>query len=236
MTNQVVRNAGAKAAMGAVLAEVVTKAFAERQGDKFVVALSGGSLPAVLNAGLASETMDWTKWHVFFADERLVPLDDKDSNHLACRDALFSKVGIPSDQIYAVQTGLPLNEAAVQYASKVDSVAADGFDLLLLGMGPDGHTCSLFPNHPLLGEHSTSVAPIEDSPKPPPKRVTLTLPVIKKAKKIVFVCAGAEKADPLRRCIAPAEAESAMETPARIVAEAAQSVLWIVDDAAASKL
>eukprot|EP01061_Rhynchopus_euleeides_P040777 TRINITY_DN7029_c0_g1_i2.p1 TRINITY_DN7029_c0_g1~~TRINITY_DN7029_c0_g1_i2.p1 ORF type:complete len:236 (+),score=99.94 TRINITY_DN7029_c0_g1_i2:66-773(+) len=235
MSKHNVRNAGEKAAMGKVLAEVVQESFA-KAGEKYVVALSGGSLPAVLNAGLADATMDWKRWHVFFADERMVPLDHKDSNYLACKEALFDKVGIPPAQVYPVRTDLTPDEAAAAYAEQIAAVAPNGFDLLLLGMGPDGHTCSLFPKHPLLGENSKAVASIADSPKPPPSRVTLTLPVIKAARGVVFVCGGAEKADPLRRAIVPAEGESPSETPARIVADVAQSVTWIVDDAAAAKL
>ena len=235
-----VRNAGSKAAMGATLAAVVQEVLAKgaNADGKFVVALSGGSLPNVLREGLASAEVDWTKWHVFFADERLVPLDHKDSNYLACKEALFDKVPIPASQVYCIDPSLSPDAAAQDYAAKLKGVRDSlEFDLLLLGMGPDGHTCSLFPNHPLLAYGDAAVAPITDSPKPPAERVTLTLPVIKKAGAVVFVCGGAEKAEPLRRALKPAESEDPHVTPARIVREtAAGRVTWVVDDAAASKL
>ncbi|RHY38738.1 hypothetical protein DYB30_012805, partial [Aphanomyces astaci] len=105
----------------------------------------------ILEKGLSSlkDGVDFSKWHVFFADERVVPLDHADSNYLACHDALFQH--------------LPR------------------FDVILLGMGPDGHTCSLFPGHVLLNESALWVASISDSPKPPPKRITLTYPVVNNA-------------------------------------------------------
>eukprot|EP01064_Diplonema_japonicum_P006865 TRINITY_DN14692_c0_g1_i1.p1 TRINITY_DN14692_c0_g1~~TRINITY_DN14692_c0_g1_i1.p1 ORF type:complete len:233 (+),score=57.38 TRINITY_DN14692_c0_g1_i1:65-763(+) len=228
-------NVGEKKEMGGALAKLVKEAFDKTEG-KFTVALSGGSVPSVLKGGLADSGMDWTRWHVFFADERMVPLDHKDSNYLACKEALFDSVEIPKDQIYTVETGLEGKEAARKYEEIVKAIAPEGFSLLVLGMGPDGHTCSLFPQHPLLGEKSRLVAEISDSPKPPASRVTLTFPVIEQAKNVVFLCAGIEKADPIRRAIKPASEEKPSATPARMVAETAKNVTWILDDPAASKL
>eukprot|EP00662_Eupelagonemidae_sp_cell21_P018637 gene18637-13591_t len=141
----------------------------------------------------------WSKWHVVFADERFVPLDHKDSNYRACDDALFSAVTIPDSQVYKIDPDASnVAECAAAYETSVRTACGAPFlcgptetptiDMLLLGMGPDGHTLSLFPQHPLLDEHTAVVAPITDSPKPPPQRVTLTLPVCKKAREIVFVC------------------------------------------------
>ncbi|KAJ9462213.1 putative 6-phosphogluconolactonase [Diplonema papillatum] len=234
-----VQNVGTKDAMGGALAKVVEESMRDlKEGENFTVALSGGSLPAVLEAGLSAKgDMQWGRWHVFFADERLVPLDHADSNYLACKKALFSKVPIPEANIHAVKTDLDREAAAKDYAEQVDQVVGSaGFSLLLLGMGPDGHTLSLFPKHALLGEAGVSVASLEDSPKPPPARVTLTLPVCAQARRVCFVCAGAEKAEPLRRAVKPQAGEDPRDTPARVVAEAARAVTWIVDDSAAAKL
>eukprot|EP01059_Diplonema_ambulator_P033178 TRINITY_DN6818_c0_g1_i1.p1 TRINITY_DN6818_c0_g1~~TRINITY_DN6818_c0_g1_i1.p1 ORF type:complete len:233 (+),score=49.19 TRINITY_DN6818_c0_g1_i1:79-777(+) len=228
-------NAGEKKDVGGALAKYVKEVMGKTEGQ-FVVALSGGSVPAMLQSGLAGEEVDWGRWVVFFADERMVPHDHDDSNYLACKKALFDAVGIPKEQIFTVSTDLDGDAAAAEYEKLVQKAAPSGFDLLILGMGPDGHTCSLFPNHPLLTERSRLVAPISDSPKPPPHRVTLTFPVLEQAKNIVFVAAGAEKADPLRRALKPLPEESAADTPARIVTETNSNVTWIVDNAAAAKL
>ncbi|CAL8103289.1 unnamed protein product [Calicophoron daubneyi] len=142
----------------------------------------------------------WDLIHFFYCDERLVPLTHKDSTHRLYEDLLYSKINIPRDNIHIVDTSLPANVAAGDYADKMFSFfsPSDGFpcfDLLLLGIGPDGHTCSLFPDHALLHVTDVCVAPIMDSPKPPPQRVTLTLPVLNKAKRVVFIASGIGKSE-----------------------------------------
>lgn len=200
--------------------------------DKFNVAISGGSLPKLLANGLlAVEGIDYSKWHVFFADERVVPLDDADSNYKACDEAFFSKVGIPRKQIYTVDASLPSEAAAAAYTTQLEAVFGTGsvpkFDLVLLGMGPDGHTASLFPGHPVLEIVDHWVAHIEDSPKFPPKRVTLTYPVLNHANNVYFVCTGAGKA----RSLAIALGASEGSVPAGEVKPSA-NLVWFVDDAA----
>ena len=126
---------------------------------------------------------------VFFADERVVPLDHEESNYRVVNEGLLSKIpapGIPEEQIHKIDVSQLDNpeEVAEQYEKQLmevfagkNSVAFPRFDLILLGMGPDGHTCSLFPGHPLLTEDLRWVAWLDDSPKPPPTRITRTLPV-----------------------------------------------------------
>jgi 6-phosphogluconolactonase len=108
------------------------------------------------------------------------------------------------------------------------------FDLILLGLGEDGHTASLFPSHPLLRETVRWAAPVFDSPKPPPERITLTLPVLNNARDIVFIAAGAGKADALARVLGSDATHDAL--PARLVQPYAGRATWFVDEAAASKL
>ena len=134
------------------MADVAAAAPADKP---FTVAISGGSLPKLLAAGiLAVEGVDYSNWHVFFADERVVPLDDDDSNYKACDEMFFSKAGIAREQVYTVDAALTAEEAAAAYTTQLQSVfgadATPSFDLVLLGMGPDGHTASLFPGHALL--------------------------------------------------------------------------------------
>ncbi|KAK7432791.1 suppressor of los1-1 [Neonectria magnoliae] len=181
----------------------------------FKIAVSGGSLPKTLAQALlapaqgSEDRVDFAHWEIFFADERAVPLDHADSNYALLKAELLDK--IPADQkptVHAIDVAHldDLQELADQYEQVLvasfasrDSVRLPIFDLLLLGCGPDGHTCSLFPGHPLLRETSAWVAPIDDSPKPPPKRITLTLPVVNHAVRVAFVATGAGKKDIMKQ-------------------------------------
>lgn len=168
----------------------------------FTIALSGGSLPNQLQPLKTHKEITWDKWQVFFADERIVPLEHEDSNYAACAKAFLDAVPIPKANIHTLNTELFLDqtkndptgeykdkdvaenealEVADDYEQQLVQTFASGnsaryptFDLILLGMGPDGHTCSLFPGHELLSENSRWIAEINDSPKPPSRRITFT--------------------------------------------------------------
>lgn len=179
------------------------------RNSKFTVAVSGGSLGKVLNQGLIKnkenmEKVKWEQWQVYFSDERMVPLDHEDSNY-----GLFNKMVLqplleqhrpephvfPIDEVLLTADGSKDGELAHEYEKKLPG----SLDLILLGCGPDGHTCSLFPNHPLLKERGCRIAPISDSPKPPSRRITFTLPVLEAAKEICFVAEGEGKAPVLQQ-------------------------------------
>ncbi|KAL4399835.1 suppressor of Los1-1 [Malassezia pachydermatis] len=213
--------------------------------DKFFIALSGGSLPKMLAKYLVNRTdnaVRWDKWHVFFADERLVPLSHADSNFKLAEDELFSKVPqLPRDQVYAIDDTLldDADEVADEYEKKLvqafvgkDTVRNPVFDLILLGMGPDGHTCSLFPDHELLHEQDRWIASIEDSPKPPPRRITFTYSVLNHAHHCAFVLSGENKQDMLAKVLD----EPHLGLPASLVRPFAPGeVLFFADDAATKK-
>ena len=134
---------------------------------------------------------------------------------------------------------MSVEDAAKDYTSKLRKQFGDdslpSFDLLLLGMGPDGHTCSLFPGHPGLSETEALVIPISDSPKPPPCRITLTFPVLNSARCVAVVSTGASKADAVKACLEPAPGE--LPLPAgRVQPKAPGELYWFMDDGAASKL
>ncbi|OQR95299.1 6-phosphogluconolactonase [Thraustotheca clavata] len=225
------------ASVGKLVAELSKSAIAT--SGRFTLALSGGSLPKILEKGLSSlkGDLDFSKWHVFFADERCVPLDHEDSNYLACHQALFQHVPIPREQIYTIVLNTNPAVVAQEYTQQLISLwgtELPRFDLILLGMGPDGHTCSLFPGHALLNENSLWVASILDSPKPPPQRITLTYPVVNNAAAVAFVATGDSKA-PLMRHMLGLETQTPSLPAARILPHNGQ-LHWFIDEAAASKL
>uniref|UniRef100_A0A2K6K7V9 6-phosphogluconolactonase n=1 Tax=Rhinopithecus bieti TaxID=61621 RepID=A0A2K6K7V9_RHIBE len=155
----------------------------------------------------------------------------------SCNTHLLSRLPIPESQVITINPELPVEEAAEDYAKKLrqafqgDSIPV--FDLLILGVGPDGHTCSLFPDHPLLQEREKIVAPISDSPKPPPQRVTLTLPVLNAARTVIFVATGEGKAAVLKRIL---EDQEENPVPAALVQPHTGKLCWFLDEAAARLL
>jgi 6-phosphogluconolactonase len=235
-----------KRELGQAVASLVAGLSAQAVSDRgrFTVALSGGSLPKIVCPPLVSEPwrsqIDWSAWHVFWADERCVPLDHPDSNYYLARQQLFDQVKISAAQIYPIDDSFEPEITAKAYEAVLKEFFKPGpgrpprFDLILLGMGEDGHTASLFPDHPLLDETSRWVAPVFDSPKPPPERITLTLPVINQARHVAFVTAGAGKADVLAQMLA--SDELAEKLPAQLVRPTEGELFWFMDEAAAAKL
>lgn len=215
----------------------------------FRVAVSGGSLPKTLAQALLSkgdgsrgDTVDFSKWEIFFADERCVPLDHEDSNYKLLKDELLDKIPkedfgepkvYPIDEKYnhdAQESADQYEKLLVSVFAARDSVKLPLFDLLLLGCGPDGHTCSLFPEHPLLREVDAWCLSISDSPKPPPKRITLSLPVVLHGAKIAFVATGAGKKEIFKQIF---ETEEGHALPCGLVNEGAgDRVSWFTDHAA----
>ncbi|KAI8575820.1 hypothetical protein K450DRAFT_260044 [Umbelopsis ramanniana AG] len=208
---------------------------------KFTVAVSGGSLPKLLSKNLAGNSaIDFSKWHVFFADERCVPLDHADSNYLEVKHQLLDKLNgkIPDANVHTINASMvsDAEKCAQDYEQQLKDVfgsdSTPEFDLLLLGMGPDGHTCSLFPGHPLLDENKRWVAPIFDSPKPPKERITLTFPVVNNAKEVAFVTAGDGKKDMVQMI----QEQPELKLPCQRVMPKSGEVYWFIDEPAGQKL
>ncbi|XP_034489938.1 probable 6-phosphogluconolactonase [Drosophila innubila] len=172
--------------------------------ETFRLGLSGGSLVQLLTRALVDLQLDTTCWKFFFCDERYVSPDHQESTYWAYKTQMSTQLpNILDSQFVKANTSLPLDDCANDYETRVKAefcTSCPEFDLLLLGMGPDGHTCSLFPEQPAsLAETHRLVIPIRDSPKPPPERITFTLPLINNAKDVVFVVTGAGKADVVKR-------------------------------------
>jgi 6-phosphogluconolactonase len=182
------------------------------------VAVTGGSLaPAFF------PRLDWSGLSVWWGDERAVPYDDPESNYGVARAHLRGATLHPMPA-----TSADLDAAARDYERQLCAALGTPpvLDVALLGMGPDGHVCSLFPEHELLGEARRFVAPLFDSPKPPPRRLTLTLPTLAAARLVIFVVTGASKAPAVRAAL------TGPSNPAGLVAARARDLLWLLDEAA----
>ncbi len=175
---------------------------------RFTVALSGGSTPAALYRLLASpplaDAVDWSRWHVFWGDERCVPPDHPDSNYGMARRTLLDHVPIPTAQVHRMEGEDPPQQAAADYARTLAETLApdDRLDLALLGIGDDGHTASLFLGTAALHERELTVA-ANWVPHLDAHRITLTLPTLNRARCVTVLATGADKADAVRRALDP---------------------------------
>jgi 6-phosphogluconolactonase len=162
------------------------------------LALSGGGTPGPAYRALADMVLPWERVDVYFVDERFVPPDHADSNYRMVEDTLLKPLRLPSSQVFRMQGEREDRDTA---AREYEATLPPVLDVVLLGMGPDGHTASLFPGHPALEERERRVLAVV-GPKPPPWRMTLTLPVLLSARAVLNLVAGAGKADAVRRALA----------------------------------
>lgn len=169
------------------------KAIAERGAFKIV--LAGGTTPEASYRALAASESDWANWHVYIGDERCLPNDDAERNSVMAARSLTSHVDIPSQQVYLISAEQGAEVAAKAYASIVD--AALPFDMVLLGMGEDGHTASLFPGHE-HNENETTHA-VHNAPKPPSDRISLSAKALANTRELLMLITGAGKQEPLSR-------------------------------------
>jgi 6-phosphogluconolactonase len=206
----------------------------------FTLALAGGSTPQRLYARLGkapfTHQVPWQKVHFFWGDERCVPPEHPDSNFRMVQQTLLSRVPVPIENIHRMPGELPPLQGAAQYESTLKNFfsfqALPRFDLVLLGLGEDGHTASLFPGSPALSEQERWVVAVEHTTPPPPlvSRLTLTLPVLNSARQVIFLAAGQAKAGRLRQVL-QGEGHS---LPAGQVSPPQGQVLWLVDREAGS--
>ncbi len=162
----------------------------------FHVVLAGGGTPGRLYAALAGEAHDWPRWQVWFGDERCLPRDHPERNSRMAGAAWLDRVGLPSDHVHVIPAELGPVPAAAAYARELAGVG--DFDLVLLGLGEDGHTASLFPGRPWGdGQVSDDVLPVLDAPKPPPERVSLSARRLARARRVLFLVTGSSKRDAL---------------------------------------
>lgn len=241
-----------------VVVETTPAALAARVADRFLVrlrartkngrlahvALTGGSMGGVVLQAVAEHPkvgrIDWSLVHFWWGDERFVPHDDADRNALQSRQALLDRIAVPAENIHEIaasDSGLTLDEAAEAYSDELARFGTDehpwpSFAVCFLGVGPDGHIASLFPDRVEVTETEAAALPVRDSPKPPPERVTLTRPVINASKRVWLVLTGADKASALGLALAGA---SYTNVPAA-GAKGRKRTIFFVDEAAASEV
>jgi 6-phosphogluconolactonase len=206
---------------------------------QFFVAVSGGSTPiglyTLLGSDMYSHQIDWRRLHFFWVDERFVPPSHKDSNYRLLNDFLLSKISIPQENLHPVKTDLPSAQiAASNYEEEIKNSfrLAEGslpaFDLILLGIGEDGHTASLFPHNEVLKETRHLVVSAIDS-KHVHHRISLTLPVINAAETVIFLVSGKNKADVAKKVLI----EKDHSLPASLVNPEKGNLIFLIDKAAA---
>ncbi len=221
------------------------RASVDRQ-RRFAVALAGGSTPAALYRLLAQEPyraqVDWAETLVFFGDERCVPPDSRDSNYQMACETLLDHVPLPEANVFRIHGEWPAQRAADAYALQLraqlghDPRPWPRLDLLLLGMGDDGHTASLFPGMPAVDivDQVVVASGVPDYVQPNVARVSLTLPVLNAAARVLFLVAGAKKAAAVARVLGPSRAAEPL--PAGLVRPEDGSLSWLLDQAAAQRL
>ena len=188
----------------------------------FRVALAGGETPRAVHQALAGKDVDWARVQVTFGDERCVPPEDADSNFRMAKESLLDRVPLPPENVFRIRGEIAPENAAREYEEKLAAVAARfgerryAHDLILLGMGPDGHTASLFPGSPALEESVRNVIPAT-GPKPPPQRITMTFPLLNAARKVCFLIKGVEKLPLVEKIIAGDESYPAGRVRAALV-------------------
>jgi 6-phosphogluconolactonase len=236
----VLDTADSVASQGADEFEVRARAAIAEHG-RFAVALSGGTTPRAMFSLLASpefaEDIDWRHVHFFWSDERCVPPDDGRSNYGEALRALLAPIEMPASNIHRMRGELDPHSGAVDYCEHLTAFFGDdvAFDLIYLGLGPDGHTASLFPGSPALSVTDQLCAAVHlPDNAVAPWRLTLTYPVLDAARCVMFLIEGKEKADVLARVLeGPRDIQ---RLPAQGVAPVNGTLVWLVDKPAAEKL
>jgi len=207
------------------LEQEVNRALTER--GRCALALAGGRTPEAAYRALASaSSIDWKRVEIFFGDERAVAPDHPDSNYRMVHLALLSRVAIPADQVHRMEAERPDRDAA---AREYERLLPRALDIILLGIGSDGHTASLFPGSAALDQRQRLVLPVLGA-KPPAERMTITPPVIEAARKVVVLASGEDKAAMVARALEGPLA------PRAVPAQLARRGIWFLDQAAAARL
>jgi 6-phosphogluconolactonase len=225
------------ASLIAFLAEV------QSRGRVPAVALTGGTIAGRVHAAVAgspyASRVEWGRVELWFGDERYVPAGDPERNALQVRKALLDHVDVDPALVHEMPASdgghASLTEAAAGYAAEVRASNAGAFDLVMLGVGPDGHVASLFPGFPQLDADDIAVA-VTGSPKPPSERISLTLPALNRNREVWFLVSGAEKADAVARALATGDRAPDVHDLPAVGVRGSERTVWFLDADAASAL
>jgi 6-phosphogluconolactonase len=241
----VVRSATPEELADRVAAELVgTLRRVQSEGRVPAVVLTGGTIAVAIHEAVAgspdAHLVDWSRVDVWFGDERYVPAGDPERNADQAAESLLHRLPFDPERIHAVPASdaghASPDEAAAAYARELREHAPERFDVLMLGLGPDGHVASLFPGFPQLDVDDRPAVPVTGSPKPPPERVSLTFGTLNRSREVWFVVSGEGKADAVARALATGEnAADVHEIPA-VGVHGQERTVWYVDEAAASRL
>ncbi|PWJ25231.1 6-phosphogluconolactonase [Branchiibius hedensis] len=230
---QAVADAGAARLLTAIIDAQAERAEAQ-------LALTGGSMGSTIITSLLNqpgrEAVDWHRVRIWWGDERYLPAGHPDRNDTQNDDAGLTALGLDPAKVHRVagpDSSGSVQDSADAYAADLRRYGLGAFDVVMLGVGPDAHVASLFPHHPAQRITGAIAVPVEDSPKPPPTRVSLTFEALNRTRAVWFLVAGAEKADALAAALAPGA--TAWDVPAAGVHGTDDSV-WLVDQAAAALL
>jgi 6-phosphogluconolactonase len=234
---QILTNRDAEGLAHAVAARLITRLIDVQAGGGIAqVVLTGGRVAAVVYRAVAESpartAIDWSRVEFWWGDERFLPAGDPERNETQAWDALLSHVDVDPARVHAMapDEGQGAEAAAEAYASALAASGVQTFDVLMLGVGPDGHVASLFPGYPELTATDAWAVAVHDSPKPPPTRVSLTFPALARSREVWFVVSGEDKAEAVAKGVA-----GDASVPASIP-KGLERTLWLIDDAAASQL
>ncbi len=231
------------------LAETVAEALIERlaaiqaEGRVPAIALTGGGIARRIHRAVAASIsgldVDWSEVDFWFGDERYVDGWSEERNAGQARRDLLDLIAVDPARVHempSADSGLPVADAATAYADEIRADGSGAFDLVMLGVGPDGHVASLFPGHPALEVDDRIAVAVSDSPKPPPERISLTFPALNRTRAVWFLVSGEEKAEAVSRALA--DGATASDVPAAGIAPTVEprETVWWLDEAAASHL
>jgi 6-phosphogluconolactonase len=208
---------------------------AQSTGGVAQVVLTGGRVAAKIYGAVAESParveVDWQRVEFWWGDERFVPDGDPERNETQARDAFLSALEVDPARVHPMpaDTGQGAEAAAAAYAEELAAAGPPTFDVLMLGVGPDGHVASLFPGYPQLEVTDVAAVAVHDSPKPPPTRVSLTLPLLNRSREVWFVVSGEDKAEAVAEALAEGDVPAARP-------KGQNRTLWLLDQAAASKV
>ena len=237
---RVVVHPSAQALADASAARLVTALLdAPSRGRAPHVSRTGGAMGSAIIASLAAlparESVDWSRVSIWWGDERYKPTGDPERNDVQNDDAGLSGLGLDPQRVHRVpgpDTTSSAEESAEEYAAQLRAAGAGEFDVMILGVGPDGHVASLFPGHPAQQTSGVIAVAVHESPKPPPDRVSLTFECLNRSERVWFLVAGSDKAEAVRNGVAGAAPD---ESSAAQV-QGSSETLWLVDADAASEL